>query len=124
MRLLLVAVAVAAAAAACSGSSSNAPQPPAAPDAAGPTVTLADYSLQPSAISVAGGTTIKVVNAGRAPHNLWIRDATGTVLAKSPTLGPGQRGALKVELPAGTYTDYCEEPGHESLGMRGALTVT
>ena len=123
--LVAAATFVAAVAVAACGGSSASPTAPATPAGVnGPTVTLVDFSLQPATLSVAGGTTIEVVNGGKAPHNLWIRDTTGKVLAQSATLGPGQRSELKVELPAGTYIDYCEEPGHESLGMKGTLTVT
>jgi plastocyanin len=128
MRQLLIAATTAAAfaVAACGGStsgSSTAPsQTPAT--ATGTTVRLVDFSLQPGTLSVAAGTTIEVVNAGKSPHNLWIRDSSGQVLARTRTLEPGQQASLSLDLPAGTYTDYCEEPGHESLGMKGTLTIT
>jgi uncharacterized cupredoxin-like copper-binding protein len=27
-------------------------------------------------------------------------------------------------IAAGTYTMFCDQPGHESSGMKGTLTVT
>ncbi|MDQ6901136.1 MAG: plastocyanin/azurin family copper-binding protein [Candidatus Dormibacteraeota bacterium] len=52
-----------------------------------------------------------------------MRDASGSVLVKTPNLKPGDQARLKLDLPPGSYVDYCQEPGHESLGMKGALTV-
>src|SRR5579859_6938951 len=126
-RLLIAATAAAAfAVAACGGSTSNSSTAtsPAPSAAKGPKVRLVDFSLQPGTLSAATGTTIEVVNAGKSPHNLWIRDASGKVLAKTSTIEPGQQATLRLDLPAGAYTDYCQEPGHESLGMKGTLTVT
>ncbi len=105
------------------GSTSSAPSiSPSGPPAAA-TVRLADFSLDPMSVSVKQGDSILVVNAGKSPHNLWLRDASGYVLVKTPNLKPGDQTTLKLDLPPGSYVDYCQEPGHESLGMKGALTV-
>ena len=120
---LLTAVAAAAAAAAFACGSAPTPSaPPAAP--AGTTVRLLDFSLQPASLAVPRGTSITVVDAGKAPHNLWVRNAAGDVVARSGTLQPGQQTTLKLDLAPGDYVDFCQEPGHESLGMRGTLTIT
>lgn len=120
MRQLLIATVLVAAA--CGGSTAAAPSTP-TPTAGGPTVRLVDFGLEPGSVSVGSGSTITVINAGKSPHNLWIRDGDGHVLAKTPNLQPGQRASLKLDLPPGAYTDYCQEPGHESLGMKGSLTI-
>lgn len=114
-------------AAAPSSASSSAPSAAssaASPSAGGPTVRLVDFALDPPTLSAAIGSTITVVNAGKSPHNLWVRDGAGHVLAKTPDLAPGQQASFRLDLPAGSYADYCEEPGHESLGMKGSLTIT
>lgn len=104
-----------------SGSSGASGAGSAGPAAA--TVKLADYSLDPMTVSIHSGESILVVNVGKTPHNLWVRDASGKVVAKSPDLAPGQQATMKVDAPAGSYVDYCQEPGHESLGMKGTLTI-
>jgi uncharacterized cupredoxin-like copper-binding protein len=53
-----------------------------------------------------------------------VRDASGTVLAHTANLEPGEHATLQVDLAPGTYVDFCQEPGHESLGMKGSLKVT
>lgn len=95
-----------------------------APASSAATVKLVDFSLSPSSVSVPAGASIQVVNAGQSTHNLWIRDASGKTLARTPELKPGATAMLSVPANAGSYTIYCQEPGHESLGMRGTLSVT
>jgi len=89
-------------------------------------VTLADFTVTPTDLVVAGTTvSFDVVNDGPTPHNLTIRDAAGTVLGATPDLSRGERATLTLTLPAaGSYITYCSLPGHESLGLKGTLTVT
>ena len=35
----------------------------------------------------------------------------------------GDTETLTLNLPAGTYTFYCNVPGHRAAGMEGTLTV-
>jgi plastocyanin len=112
---------------------SSAPQPspvlsmaPVGSPAAAIPVTLADFTVTPVDL-VATTTTVSfaVVNDGPTPHNLTIRDSTGTVLGATPDLGQGGQAVLTITLPAaGSYITYCSLPGHESLGLKGTLTVT
>ena len=94
---------------------------------AGPTVavTLADFSVSPNPIEVAGLTlTLDVTNAGITPHNLTIRDEAGTVLGFTETMSQGGEQPLTLTLPGpGTYITFCSLPGHESLGLKGVLIV-
>lgn len=89
-------------------------------------VTLADFSVSPDPIEVAGLTvTLDVTNEGITPHNLAIRDASGTLLGTTETLSQGGQQPLTLTLPApGTYITFCTLPGHESLGLVGELIVT
>ena len=85
---------------------------------------LADFMLDPADLTATGPTvTIGVTNAGPTPHNLSIRGAGDEVLAATPDLSRGDAETLTVDLEPGTYTIFCGLPGHESLGMRGTLTV-
>lgn len=88
-------------------------------------VTLADFSIMPGDLQVTGTTvSFEVVNDGPTPHNLAIRDEAGTILGTTADLSQGARATLTVTLPAaGTYVTFCTLPGHESLGVKGTLTV-
>jgi plastocyanin len=114
----LILAAILAALTACASGGSDAPDEP---DLA---LELADFMLDPSDLTVSGPTVaIEVSNAGPTPHNLTIRDAAGDLLAATMDLSRGETETLTVDLAPGTYTIFCALPGHESLGMRGVLTV-
>jgi uncharacterized cupredoxin-like copper-binding protein len=89
-------------------------------------VTLADFTVTPADLVVAGSTvSFDVVNDGPTPHNLAIRDAAGTLLGTTRDLSQGETETLTVTLPGpGDYITFCTLPGHESLGLKGTLTVT
>lgn len=89
-------------------------------------VTLADFTVTPADLQATGTTvSFDVVNDGPTPHNLAIRDAAGTLLGTTPDLRQGERATLTLTLPAaGDYVTFCTLPGHESLGLKGTLTVT
>ena len=36
---------------------------------------------------------------------------------------PGANGTATINAPAGTYTFYCDVPGHREAGMEGTLTI-
>ncbi|MGH7867912.1 MAG: cupredoxin domain-containing protein [Candidatus Dormibacteraceae bacterium] len=98
--------------------------PPPSARANSVTVKLIDYSIQPAQLTVPQGISISVENDGQAPHNLYIRDNSSKVLAHTSDLDPGQKADLKIDVVPGTYIMYCEEPGHESLGMKGTIMIT
>ena len=68
--------------------------------------------------------SLAVTNAGPTIHDLTIRDDAGKILGETEDLTAGASETLTVDLPAGTYTIFCSLPGHESLGIKGTLTVT
>jgi plastocyanin len=121
MKAIAVAVAAAAVLAGCGGGGTTA-QP------AGSTkVTMTEFHFEPSNLSVPSGTAVfYLVNAGaNASHNMIIRDSTGKRIAGSPLVSVGDSLVFTVNnLAAGTYTIFCDQPGHESSGMVGKLTVT
>ena len=83
--------------------------------------TLADYSITLSSSTVPPGQVS--INATVAPggseHDLVLRNGPGT-----PELNPGESALLDLGvLPAGSYTLFCDLPGHEELGMHTTLTV-
>lgn len=124
--LLLLALALAA----CGGSGTTAAPTTEAASAA-PTavaastqVTVKDFTLDPLDVVVAGAVSLAVTNAGPTVHNVAIRDDAGKVLGTTADLREGEAETLTVELPAGAYVLFCTLPGHESLGIKGTLTVT
>ena len=123
--LLLLAVA------ACGGSgTSSAPATSATPGgsaspAAEVTVVIVkDFTLDPKDVSVQGAVSLAVTNEGPTVHNIAIRDDAGAVVGTTKDLKTGESETLTVEIPAGTYTLFCSLPGHESLGIKGTLTVS
>ena len=120
MKALALAVAVAAVLAGCGGS--GGPSQP-----AGSTkVTMTEFHFEPSNINVpAGKAVFYLVNAGaNSSHNMIIRDSTGKRIAGSTLVSVGDSTVFTVDnIAAGTYTIFCDQPGHESSGMIGKLTV-
>ena len=87
-------------------------------------ITVRDFTFDTPDVSVTGTVVLAVTNAGPTIHDLTIRDAGGKVLGETADLKPNTSETLTVDLPAGSYTIFCAVPGHESLGIKGTLTVT
>ena len=78
-----------------------------------------------AASATAGPVTISMTNMSGIAHNIAIQQgtgATGTILGHTPVTSKGTN-TLKLNLKAGTYTFFCEVPGHRAAGMFGTLTV-
>jgi plastocyanin len=123
LTLIVLAVALVTALGACrSGELAVSPSV----DAAAPsTVTLADFSINPTSLeAVSSGVVLEVANDGPTPHNLTVRNDAGEVLMATADLRRDQAETISAELPAGEYVIFCSLAGHESLGMRGSLTIT
>lgn len=121
MKALAVSLIAVAALGACGGGSST-PQP-----AGSIKVTMTEFKFDPSTISVPSSKVVfYIVNAGNGTsHNLIIRDGTGTRVAGSNLVSSGDSAVFTVDnIAAGTYTYFCDQPGHEGSGMKGTLTVT
>ncbi|MEZ4595613.1 MAG: cupredoxin domain-containing protein [Chloroflexota bacterium] len=102
------------------------PEPSPASATGGIPVTLADFTITPATIDATGTTiTFDVVNDGPTPHNMTVRDDTGTVLGATSDLTTGGTETLTITVPGpGTYITFCSLPGHEALGLKGVLVVT
>lgn len=144
IRTLAASALVLLAVAGCSagGSATSSPTTPAAsapaasaPTASAPTasastatnatpITVRDFKFDTPDVAVTGKVVLAVTNAGPTIHDLTIRDSSGKVLGETADLAAGASETLTVDLPAGTYTIFCALPGHESLGIKGTLTVT
>ena len=69
----------------------------------------------------AGDVTIGYVDDGSLTHTLLIKDNTGF---KLQVTGRGDSKSGKVTLTPGSYTVFCDVPGHESAGMRATINVS
>lgn len=87
-------------------------------------VVVKDFTLDPLDVAVAGTVSLAVTNDGPTVHNVAIRDDAGAVLGTTADLKEGESETLTVEIPAGSYILFCTLPGHESLGIKGTLTVS
>jgi uncharacterized cupredoxin-like copper-binding protein len=106
--------------AACGGGSS-----PAQP-AGSIKVTMTEFKFDPGDIKApAGKVVFYIVNAGNnTAHDLFIRDNTGKKIAGSDLVSAGDSSVFTVDsIAAGNYVIYCDQPGHESSGMKGTLTI-
>jgi plastocyanin len=69
----------------------------------------------------AGKVTIVLSNPSSTPHGISIEghgvDKDGKVVSKGTT-------SVTATLKKGSYTFFCQVPGHEAAGMKGTLTVT
>jgi plastocyanin len=73
----------------------------------------------------AGKVTIHFTNKAPIDHDLSVQvgtGATGTVLGATGAFTGGTR-TLVLTLKPGTYTYFCNVPGHRAAGMQGTLTV-
>jgi plastocyanin len=97
---------------------------------AGSASTL-DFEADPSgalayttdkATAKAGEVTVNFTNSSPVPHDVDIEDASGENVAETEVLAEGS-DSTTADLKPGTYTFYCEVPGHRQGGMEGTLTV-
>jgi mono/diheme cytochrome c family protein len=73
----------------------------------------------------AGPVTISMTNMSGVVHNLAIQvgtGPTGTILGHTPETSSGTH-SITLDLKPGTYTFFCQVPGHRQAGMYGTLTV-
>ncbi|HWX88329.1 MAG TPA: plastocyanin/azurin family copper-binding protein [Solirubrobacteraceae bacterium] len=93
---------------------------------ADPSGQLAYVSNKASA--TAGPVAISMPNMSGVSHNIAVElgsggaTATGAVLAASQFVTKGT-ASIDVKLKPGTYTFFCQAPGHRAAGMYGTLTV-
>ncbi|TMB98531.1 MAG: hypothetical protein E6J40_06170 [Chloroflexi bacterium] len=122
MRALAVALASVALLAGCGGGGGGGNAQP----AGSIKVTMTEFKFEPSTIPApAGKVVFYLVNAGTTSHDMVIRDSTGKRLAASELVSAGDSFVFTVStLTAGTYTIFCDQPGHEASGMKGTLTIT
>lgn len=93
---------------------------------AAPPVRLAakEFQFTPKDLAAyAGGVTFVVQNQGAIEHNLVVAAPEGNAVAQIAIIEPGETTVLQASLPPGTYTLYCNLPGHKDAGMVATLRV-
>lgn len=120
-RLAVGAIAVALVIAGCGGGDDA---PADAPAGTGEvTVEAGDLFYDPETLSAtAGEIAFTLVNIGDAEHDLVIEEVGDVVVIGN--IAPGETGTGSIELEAGTYTVYCDVPGHREAGMEATLNVS
>jgi plastocyanin len=73
------------------------------------------------ATATAGPLTIKMKNASSTQHNIAIEG--NRVTGNGAIVQGGGVSQFKVTLKPGTYTYFCQVPGHRAAGMLGTLVV-
>ena len=77
---------------------------------------------QTSLTASPGPLTLLLVNGSPGLHTLAVK-GNGISAGPTPNVPSGGSATLDVNLPPGTYTFYCTQPGHEAAGMSGTLTM-
>jgi plastocyanin len=118
---IISALFVVIAAAACGGSGGGGSSQP----AGSVKVTMTEFKFDPAALSVKPGTaTFYLVNSGTVAHDMIIVGPSGSRVAGSELVQPGNTSLFTVDnLAAGSYRIICDQPGHEASGMKGTLSV-
>lgn len=70
-----------------------------------------------------GRWRIQLRNNGEDDHDLALRRADGTVIARTPIVGPAELDTVTIRLRPGRYTLFCGVSDHEARGMSWPLTV-
>lgn len=97
---------------------------PHGPHPAGNTVQVVaeDIGFAHDAFHATAGTVlVRYKNDGKMSHTLVVEGIDGFKLEVASNDDTAQ-GA--VELEPGTYTIYCDVPGHREVGMEGELRIT
>ena len=120
MKQIAMALTAIALLAACGGGS-GASQP-----AGSIKVNMNEYKFDPGSVTAPHGKVVFfLVNSGTQSHDLLIKDSGGKKIASSELISAGDSNVFAVaSIDAGTYTIYCDQPGHEASGMKGTLTIT
>jgi mono/diheme cytochrome c family protein len=94
--------------------------------AASPSGQLAYVTTK--ATGTPGPVTLEMPNLSGVSHNIALETGEGGAAPKGAKIGASgfttkTTASVKVTLKAGTYTFFCEAPGHRQAGMYGTLTV-
>jgi plastocyanin len=85
------------------------------------TITATEFKYDPNTISASPGQQVNItlVNKGSVKHTFVLTEGNINISADA-----GQTATGSFTAPAaGTYTFFCDQPGHKDAGMTGTLTV-
>lgn len=77
--------------------------------------------FEPEELTAAAGTVTVELTAGDAVEHTFVVEEAGDQQVVAADAGSTSAGTI--ELEAGTYTFYCDVPGHRDAGMEGTLEV-
>jgi plastocyanin len=70
----------------------------------------------------AGKVTIDFDNPATLSHDVVVQDQSGNEVTRTDLIAQS-KASTTAELKPGTYTFFCDVPGHKEGGMQGTLTV-
>jgi len=89
-----------------------------------PTVSVTGtdaLAFDPDQLSAAAGSiTVELTSEQAVEHTFVVEEASDTEVVAA---APGETSTGTIELEAGSYTFYCDVPGHREAGMEGTLEV-
>lgn len=98
--------------------------PAAAATGSGVRLEGGDIYFAPTELTVPVGGIIELVNVGESLHNFAIEGYNDDAPIDMPVGGEVVQWTVPSDLAPGTYTFYCEIPGHRASGMEGTITIT
>ncbi len=70
-----------------------------------------------------GAVTLTMANKSGTPHNIALQQGTSGPLLGAGAIVSSGTSTVTTKLKPGTYTYFCQVPGHRQAGMLGTLTV-
>ena len=123
-RTLILIIAGSLMLAACGGDGDDAGNGNGAADGGEATVSVNGtdaLAFDPDQLSAAAGSiTVELTSEQAVEHTFVVEEASDTEVVAA---APGETSTGTIELEAGSYTFYCDVPGHREAGMEGTLEV-
>jgi uncharacterized cupredoxin-like copper-binding protein len=113
---------------ACTAPSASIPASGAAPSGVTQQLTVKSMDtmkFDPTALRAKACQPIQVTldnSSGQIAHNFDIIEGVPQPIKISAQPGQKATGTFTIDTP-GSYTCFCNQPGHEQAGMKGTLTV-
>lgn len=86
------------------------------PSVSGDGFDLAEWEITGPAELMSGADSVTVANLGSRPHTLVVTDSSGTVVAATELIQPGDQTELALDLDQGEYSFTCRIVTRNSEG--------